>query len=181
MIPPIEQMKSVYDKHLHLKNAADELGMKWQTLYWHLQKAGHPVTGNKARYGSETDKLASKAESDFMNLVPAAIDMNRKKFQSKYDFEIYGMKVDVKASSQKEYCKNQDLRRYSFSVKKQEMLADFIVAFGYNNGELEKCYLFPKEHIRFMTTISISNGKSKWQDFEIAPEELKPFFDNYRQ
>lgn len=26
-----------------------------------------------------------------------------------------------------------------------------------------------------------SNGKSKWQDFEIAPEELKPFFDNYRQ
>ena len=107
--------------------------------------------------------------------------MNEVKYQSKYDFEIYGMKVDVKASTLKGHCKNQDLRRYSFSVKKQEMLADFIVAFGYNNGELEKCYLFPKEHIRFMTTISISNGKSKWQDFEIAPEELKPFFDNYRQ
>lgn len=181
MQPPIEQMKSVYDKHLHLKNAADELGMKWQTLYWYLQKAGHPVTGNKARYGSKTDKLASRAEVDFKRLVPNAKDMNEAKYQSKYDFEIYGLKVDVKASTLKEYCKNKSLCRYSFNVKKQEMLADFIVAFGYNKGELEKCYLFPKEHIRFMTTISISNGKSKWQDFEVAPKELKPFFDNYRQ
>ncbi len=155
MQPPIEQMKSVYDKHLHLKNAADELGMKWQTLYWYLQKAGHPVTGNKARYGSETDKLASRAEVDFKRLVPNTKDMNEAKYQSKYDFEIYGLKVDVKASTLKEYCKNKSLCRYSFNV--------------------------PKEHIRFMTTISISNGKSKWQDFEVAPKELKPFFDNYRQ
>ena len=56
---PIEQMKSAYDKHQNLKVAASELGMKWQTLYWHLKKHNHPIIGNKSKYGSPKDKLAS--------------------------------------------------------------------------------------------------------------------------
>jgi hypothetical protein len=50
--------------------------MAWQTLYYHLQKAGHPVTGDKERYGSVTDKLAKHAEDLFTRLVPAAVDNN---------------------------------------------------------------------------------------------------------
>lgn len=176
-----EQMAAVYDKHKHLKNAADELGMKWQTLYWYLQKNGYPVIGNKSQYGSYTDKFASKAEKDFMELVPSAVDMNRRKFQSKWDFEIYGVKVDVKASKLRSSGRGS-IKRYSFSTKKQEMAADFIVALGYKNDEeISKCYLLPKEAIRFTSTISISERGGKWSDYEIAPEDLQPFFENYRQ
>lgn len=174
-----EQMAATYDKHKHLKYAADELGMKWQTLYWHLQKNGHPVTGNKSQYGSHTDKFASKAENDFMKLVPNAIDMNRRKFQSKWDFEIHGVKVDVKASTLKNAGKSS-VMRYAFSIKKQEMVADFIVALGYKDGEISKCYLLPKEAIRFTTSISVSERGGKWSDYEVAPEDLQPFFENYR-
>jgi hypothetical protein len=45
-------------KNCHLVGA--ELGMPWQTVYWNLKKAGEPVVGDKARYGSETDRLAAR-------------------------------------------------------------------------------------------------------------------------
>jgi hypothetical protein len=54
---PVEQMKAAYDKHKNLKVAADELGMKWQTLYWCLKKYNHPVVGNKSKYGTSLQKI----------------------------------------------------------------------------------------------------------------------------
>ena len=177
---PIEQMKSAYDKHQNLKVAASELGMKWQTLYWHLKKHNHPIIGNKSKYGSPKDKLASLSEKHFSNLVPDAINMNSTCFQSKWDFEIYGLKIDVKASCLHDAGERSRQKRYSFSVKKQESHVDFIVAFGYTDNIIKKCYLFPKEIIRYMETISISEHKSKWSDYEIPLEDLRPFFERYR-
>lgn len=39
----IQEMKSAYDKHKNLKLAADDIGMKWQTLYWYLKRENHPI------------------------------------------------------------------------------------------------------------------------------------------
>lgn len=61
----IQKYKDVYDKYKNLKLAANELGVKWQTLYYHLSKEGHPVIGDKERYGSDTDKLAAYTEKLF--------------------------------------------------------------------------------------------------------------------
>ncbi|ULJ64016.1 hypothetical protein MIS33_07550 [Wielerella bovis] len=177
-MPTIEEMKMAYDKHKNLKLAADEVGMKWQTLYWYLKKHNHHISSDKSRYGSATDKFAAKAEQDFKQLVPSAKDMNSTIFQSKYDFKIHGLKVDVKASQLHQGNKGKPNLRWAFSLKKQEMLADFIVGMAYKDEKIVKLYLFPAEQIRFRSTISISeNGSSKWRDFEISPDDLKAFFE----
>lgn len=177
-MPTIEQMKSAYDKHKNLKIAAAEIGMKWQTLYWYLKQQNHPIISDKSRYGSSADKFSAKSEQDFLQIVPHAIDMNSKQYQSKYDFEINGLKVDVKASNLNHGIKNSKYLRWAFCIKKQEMFADFIVGMAYKNGELFKLFLFPAEQVKFRSTVTISErGSRKWNDFEISKEDLKEFFE----
>lgn len=50
-IGDIAKYKATYDKHKHLGHAAAELGIKWQNLYYHLSKVGHPVIGIKSNTG----------------------------------------------------------------------------------------------------------------------------------
>lgn len=172
------QQIAVYEKHKNLKLAADELGIKWQTLYSRLKKAGHAVTGDKERYGSDKDRLATKAESLFKTLVPFAENQNGLKFQAKVDFVINGKKVDIKASTLKKGMKHSNIRRWAFSVKKQEFVADFLVCFAFDDDGGYKILLIPAEFIRFYQSISISeNAKSKWLEYEIDPNELAPFFN----
>lgn len=172
----IQDKIACYDKHQNIKLAATELGMKWQTLYYQLKKAGHKITGNKAKYGSDKDKLASRGEQEFLNLVPYAKDMNQTKYQANYDFEVKGLKVDVKASTLRQIGKNQN--RFCFSIKRQEMFADFVVCFCYNDGELESCLLLPQEAIKYTKTISLTKN-GKWADYQITPQEIKAFFDEW--
>lgn len=40
-----------YSRLKNLKLVGEEIGMKWQTVYVQLKKAGVKVTGDKARYG----------------------------------------------------------------------------------------------------------------------------------
>ena len=68
---------AAYNKHKNLKLAADELGVKWQTLYVQLRKLNIPVTGDKLKYGSNRDRLAARAEIEFQRLVPFAINQNK--------------------------------------------------------------------------------------------------------
>lgn len=178
-MPTIEAMKATYDKHLHLKNAATELGMKWQTLYYHLKKENHPVVGNKKAYGSATDKVASLGEELFKEIAPQAKDMNETQFQSKYDFEVTGWKVDIKTSNIQE--KQGKYGRWAFSIKKQEAVADMFVCFAFKNKQLAHCFLIPGELARMRTTISLSGrGVGRWWDFEVTKEELADFFQPQR-
>lgn len=171
-------IKTVYEKHKNLKLAADELGIKWQTLYVQLRKAGVPVTGDKMRYGSDKDRIASMAELEFIKLVPFAKNQNEIKFQSKFDYLVGNEKVDIKASRPAQGSKNFKATRWAFSVKKQEFCADFIVCFamcdiGY------RLFLIPGELVRNYMTISIStnnNSKSKWLQYEVVPDDLYDFF-----
>ena len=178
MTPTIHEMKSAYDKHKHLKIAADSIGMKWQTLYWHLKKSGHPIQGDKESYGSEKDKFAATSERDFQGIIGREIkNLNTEKFQSKYDFEINGLKVDIKASRLHNGSKQSKAMRWAFSLKKQEMVADFIVCMAYKENQLFKIFLIPRESLRYRSTISISeNLRSKWVDYLISEEDLKEFF-----
>ena len=165
-----------YSKHKNLKLAAAELGMKWQTLYVQLRKLNIPVTGDKSRYGSDTDRLAAKAELEFKRLVPFAVNQNEVKFQSKFDFLVGSEKVDIKVSNLNRSCARLQRLRWAFSVKKQEFCANFIVCFGMTDDGY-KIFLIPGECVKAYQSISISqNGKSKWLQYEILPEDLTIFF-----
>lgn len=161
--------------------AAEELGMKWQTLYWNLIKVGHPVTGDKSRYGSGSDLLAAAAEKHFNELVPSATCQNINEYQAKFDFDIYGLKVDIKAANPTAITAKYPYKRWNFSIKKQRLSADFIVCIAYENSRPHRYLLLPKEMICEQTGISLGERNGKWSDYEIAPEDLQPFFENYRQ
>jgi hypothetical protein len=169
-------IKEVYEKHKNLKLAANELGMKWQTLYVQLRNIGVPVTGDKSRYGSDKDRMAAMAELEFRRLVPFAVCQNDIKFQSKFDFLVSGEKIDVKASKLNRGCVRFPALRWAFSVKKQEFCADFIVCFAMLD-EGYRILLIPGELVRKYSSISISqNGRSKWLQYEVEPHELAEFF-----
>ena len=185
----VDTMVKVYDKHKNLKLAAKELGMVWQTLYWNLNKVGHPVTGDKERYGSNTDKMARYFEDLFKGLIPSAENNNQNQFQAKVDFKVGDYFVDIKSSTKKDGYKNNPKKkasfRWAFCVKVQEEVgADFMVCFctsGYDCedfGDVEKILLIPKEFYKNKQSISVSCRKSKWFDFEITEEDLVEFFNS---
>ena len=58
-----------YEKHKNLKIDAQEIGIKWQTLYLRLKNQGIAVIGDKLRYGSDRDKLSAKAEAIFKGTI----------------------------------------------------------------------------------------------------------------
>ena len=165
-----------YRQHQNLKIAAQQVGIPWQTVYVHLRKAGEPVTGNKLKYGSETDRLAARAERIFLDLVPFAEDQNTRQFQSKVDFLVGGFGVDVKSSRLKIQGPNSS--RWMYSIKKQEAIADFFVCLGFDAEAqaVKSILLVPGEIARMHTTISHSSRGGKWADYLIEPSGLAPFF-----
>lgn len=167
-----------YEKHKNLKIAAAEIGIPWQTLYVQLKRCGVPVVGDKLRYGSDRDKLAAMAESKFIDLVPFAENMNQTKFQSKFDFMANGLKVDVKAAKPHQPNKRYPSKCWSFSVKKQALVCDFIVCFCFDeHRELVHTLLVPSEFFSGLQTVSVScSGASKWLDYEVPSESLEGFF-----
>lgn len=167
-----------YNKHRNLKIAAAELGMPWQTLYVQLKKEGVAITGDKLRYGSDRDRLAALAESEFKRLVPSAHDMNTVSFQAKHDFEVSGIKVDVKASMPRQLDKRYPAKSWAFSFKKQSLVCDFICCFCMSEERaVQRILLVPQEFFEGLQTVSVScNGHSKWLEYEVSPEELPGFF-----
>ena len=188
MTASINTLKAVYDKHKNLKLAGEELKMPWQTLYYKLCKVNHPVVGDKAKYGSVTDKLAKYSEDLFQKMIPYAKDNNTSKAQASLDFEVKGLNVDVKSSCKKDPYANNDIKsgkgaiRWAISTRVQEGVADYLVCFlfeGYDaqeHGDVEKILLIPAEFFKNKQSISISVKKSKWYDFEVTEQELIDFF-----
>ncbi|MDA9090768.1 hypothetical protein N9J84_01540 [Porticoccaceae bacterium] len=168
-----------YRKTRHLKLAAEQVGIPWQTLYVHLKRVGEPVMGDKSRYGSDSDKLAVFAESQFERLVPVAENQNAGQFQAKVDFIIHGHAVDVKVSSLKKYLKRSAAKRWSFCLRKQEAYADFFVCFCMKEGEISKtCLLIPCDVCRHYSTLSLPEHGGKWSDYLIDCNDLANFFED---
>lgn len=174
-----QQEINCYRKHKNLRLASSELNIPLPTLYWRLKKAGETITGDKSRYGSDKDKLASLAEDIFQKIVPYAENQNEKKFQNKFDFLVKDLKVEIKASSLKKGSCKSDLKRWAFSLKKQEYLADFFICFGFDDAMKVQLILFvPFEIARYYSTITLSENGGKWDQYSISEKELKEFFDN---
>lgn len=172
-----EQCVSAYREHRNLFVASNETGIPWQTIYWHLKKAGEPVIGDKARYGSDKDRLAAKGEAVFQRIVPHAKDMNLEQYQSKVDFMVGDISVDVKAATPKQSSKKFASLRWAFSVKKQEFCADFIVCVKFNEDHEPVGFLMiPGEFVRNYQTISVSARGGKWDKFALTESELADFF-----
>lgn len=168
----------IYRKHMNLKLAALELGVAWQSLYVRLKKLGEPVTGDKLRYGTDRDRLGAIAEAEFKRLVPFATDNNKLQHQSKYDFDVNGQKVDVKAARPHQLNKKYEAKSWAFSFKKQSLVCDFICCFCFNDDKtLAHVLLVPSEFFKGLQTVSVScSGGSKWLDYSISQYELAPFF-----
>lgn len=170
-----------YNKHKNLKIAAAELGVKWQTLYVRLKAQGIEVVGDKLRYGTDRDKLGALGEQMFQDLVPFAKNFNQSKFQSRVDFDVNGLKVDVKAGKPRQLNKRFKALSWSFSFKKQALVADFIVCFCLDEEKnIEHILLVPNEFFVGLQTVSVSrDGGSKWLDYKIDPQDLAEFFLSY--
>lgn len=172
---------SFYKKYKNLKKVGQIIGIPWQTVYWYLKKANIKVCGDKRNYGSATDKLAAKAERLFNKIVPSALDQNKEKFQSKVDFKVHNYMVDIKASNPKITNKKTRNLSWAFSIKKQELHADFLVCFGFRGNKYE-VFLIPKEAFSKYMTISIPcSGKGKWWKYVIKAKELNPFFKKMKK
>ena len=170
-----------YAKHKNLKLAAIEIGMKWQTLYCRLKAQGVAVTGDKLRYGADRDKLGVYGEQLFQSIVPFAQNANNNQFQSKVDFDVNGLKVDVKAGMPRQLNKKFSALAWSFSFKRQTLHADFIVCFCLDEQKaIEHILLVPKEFFNGLQTVSVSRkGYSKWFDYKIEQHELLEFFKEF--
>lgn len=167
-----QECVTTYRRLRNLKLVAVEVGIPWQKVYVYLRAAGEPVTGDKSRYGSDTDRLAAKAENEFKRLVPNCTNLNDQKFQAKIDFSVGPLSVDVKASR-----RHND--RWAFSLKKQELLADFFVCFAFDDDGSYRVVVIPNELCRHYQTLSLSaNSKTKWWDYEVDPASLASFFDS---
>lgn len=165
-------------KNLHL--VAREIGIPWQTVYVRLRGAGISVTGDKKRYGSETDKLAAKGEAIFQRMVPFAENQNDTRWQPEVDFIVRGMTVDVKTSRLTSANYKFKSKRWGFSLKKQQLKADFFVCLALNesSGEVEHLLLIPGEMVRDIQTVSLSqNPNGKWLRFKISADDLRGFFE----
>lgn len=169
-----------YSRLKHLKLVGEEIGIPWQTVYVHLKKAGVSVTGDKARYGSASDRLANKAEAEFQKTIPWAKDNNKTEFQSSIDFNVDSSTVDIKASRLKFDGK---LSRWAFCVNKQRDDADFFVLYAYDEKGCGILHLFliPGEIAREKTTISITESlNSKWADYIISSSDMVDFFNDLK-
>ncbi len=180
-MPTNEEIVLSYRKHENLFEVSKALDIPWQTVYWKLKKLGEPVIGNKSRWGSPSDKFASKGEMEFHRLVPFAVDCNKNSFQAKVDFIVNGYSVDIKCSTPKQISSKTSVLSYAFHIKKQIRTADFWVLFGYSDdrSKIMNTYLVPRDMINKIQTITISiKGHSKWSAFEVNPDDLCDFFVN---
>lgn len=184
----LSAIKESYSRLKNLKLVEIETGIKWQTVYWHLKKEGVPITGDKARYGSVTDRVAVLGEQYFQRLLPEAVDNNDLKWQSSIDFSVYGIKVDVKTSHLIPAGRNPKGKSFSarwcYCISKQQDIADYFVllALPENDDEPQHIFLLPKELATAKTTISIPlTLKSKWADYKVSAQELQHFFTAHKK
>ena len=163
-----------YAKHKNLKIAAEEIGIRWQTLYCRLIKQGVKVTGDKSRYGSNRDKLAFFAENHFSRIISYAKNMNEHEWQSKYDFLCGSLRVDVKCSMPRKLNHHSDRLSWAFSFKRQNFECELIVCFCFDeNKNIEKILAIPMEFFNGVQTISVPiKGESKWHDYAVSENEL---------
>lgn len=181
-----EKCVESYKRLMNLKLVGDEIGIPWQTVYFHLKSVGFEVVGDKKRYGSTKDKIAEKFESRFQKLIPFARPNNEYKYQAKIDFFVGDYSIDIKCSSlQKAGIQPSGKSfsaRWAYCISKQKKTADFFVMYALNEDQsVRHVFLIPKEIAITCTTISIPESKkSKWFDYEISENELLDFFREFK-
>lgn len=177
-----EKSKACLESYSRLKNlklVEKEISIPWQTVYWHLKKAGVNVVSDKSLYGSTKDKFAHIGEQFFNKLIPYAENQNLISFQPKIDFIVKGYGVEIKSAKFTSSGKN---KRWAFSLKRQKKVADFFILMAFNEleNEILHYFLIPNELLKKeIQTISVPQdvNRTKWRDFLISREELKDFFD----
>ena len=181
MIPDVDPCVARYRDLKNLKLVGSELGIPWQTVYTRLKRAGEPITGDKSRYGSETDRLAARAERWFQAVVPEAVDQNQECFQAPVDFIVGAHRIDVKVS--RPHTSKSGVLQWCWSIKKQASTADFFVCIALlsvgDDLKVFRTLAIPGELARHYQTIRISwsgSVRGKWSDYEITPSALSQFF-----
>lgn len=181
--------EAIIESYRRLKNTklvSAELGVPLSTVYWRLQRSGEPVTGDKAQYGSATDKTGARGERWFKRVIPWAEDQNDVEFQSKVDFLVSGLRVDVKTSRPR--LTKKGLLSWTWSLRKQRDEADYFVCLaltgrGENPG-VHKALLLCGEVAQSSSSLHLSHDgialRGKWARAARSSDELRQFFEEYR-
>lgn len=183
----LERIMESYSRLKNLKLVEQDTGVKWQTVYWHLKKEGVDVCGDKARYGSVSDRIAVLGEQRFHDTVPFAEDNNEGKWQASVDFSIGGVTIDVKTARLTPAGRTPNGKsfaaKWGFCINKQVDIADYFVLYALDEVEAEPAHalLIPREIATTKTTIAVPLSlKSKWSDYRIEENDLFEFFDLFR-
>lgn len=175
-----ETLISRYRELKNTKLVAAELGIAPATAYWRLRRAGEPVTGDKTRYGSDTDKLAARGERWFKRVIPWAEDQNHLGFQAKVDFIVGGQRVDVKTSRPK--LTKSGVITWAWSLRKQRGAVDHFVCIALSSRDDN-----PGVHTALLVpdaiagdTLRVSHDRialrGKWARAARSSSELRTFF-----
>jgi hypothetical protein len=156
---------SAYARHGRLSDAAAELGIHLSTLHHRLRRQGVPIAGDKARFGDSRDKLAAESEAEFARLVPGARNLNKAQWQAAVDFDVDGVRVDIKAS-------RINNGRWAFCTKRNGDLVDFLVCFAYQDDGAYRLLLLPRQAIGSRQSIAVGIERSKWSVYQASPAEL---------
>lgn len=173
-----------YGRLKSAKLVGAELGIPSSTVYWRLRRAGVAVTGDKARHGSATDKIAARGERWFQRVIPWAEDQNSVEFQSKVDFIVGGLRVDVKTSRPR--LTKTGLITWAWSLRKQEGAADFFVCLALSSRDPEPgvhtALLVPGDVASRCGSLRVSHDRialrGKWARAARSSTELRQFFED---
>lgn len=186
MTAQVETLVEAYRQLKNTKLVGAMLGVPIATVYWRLRRAGEPVTGDKARYGSDTDKVAARGERWFQRVIPWAEDQNHGEFQSKVDFLVDGLRIDVKTSRPK--LTRTGVITWAWSLQKQKDAADFFVCLALSNRSedpgVHTALLVPGDVARRCGSLRVSHDRialrGKWARFARSSAELRQFFEEQR-
>lgn len=184
MWAPAQPCIEAYDRLRNTKLVSAELGIPLATVYWRLRRAGVVVIGDKARHGSATDKIAARGERWFQRVIPWAEDQNHVEFQSKVDFLVGGLRVDVKTSRPR--LTKTGMITWAWSLRKQRGAADFFVCLALSNRDpdpgVHTALLVPGDVAARCETLRVSHDRialrGKWARSARSSSELRQFFED---
>lgn len=156
-----------------------------------LAKAGVLKIQDKINFGTESQKLGGEAERRFQEIFPEAIDANAlwKRNNPVFDFNVWGVTVDVKYSSyrtsSRDCGKRQTKPYWGFGVR-QTNGADIYFVFLENDETMDGLgnpymLMIPSSMIHQKSSCNITKSSSYFKDFQVTEDEARDMMRGYAE
>jgi len=179
-----EAVFKAYEELGSIQAACDHTGCPPYIAYIWLKKARMLKQNEAQKYGTNGNRSGALAEREFQRLVPKAMNLNGnlQKNCPSFDFDIYGITVDVKFSS----VTSSGCWLFATAHGKA-MEPDFFAVFcvPIKDGKLKdgyKLFLIPSFFTgsRKKLWIPLSNNGNPVYEFEVNPKDLSDIFEQMK-